>query len=133
MTYYGILIDIILLDYHKFYIPIFKCQWANIGNGVKVEDGFTLVNLHQNQASFLRDPYILASQAKQINFSKENDSSNWYVVFKAPPRGFHELETDESIDDISYFREECEENDMDVDCVEDVTYVREDCEGIVER
>lgn len=132
VTYYGILTDIILLDYHVFYIPVFKCNWANKGHGVKVEDGFTLVNLHQHQASFSRDPYILASQAKQINYLRENDSSNWYVVLKAPPRGYHELETDESMLDISFVREECEENDRDGDSMEDAIYVREDCEGILE-
>jgi hypothetical protein len=133
VTYYGILTDIILLDYHKFYVPIFKCHWANIGNGVKVEDGFTLVNLHQNQASFSRDPYILASQAKQIFYSRENDSSNWYVVMKAPPRGYHELETNDYIEDTSHVIQDCEENMMDVDYVEDGSYVREDCEGIFEK
>ncbi|XP_020258863.1 uncharacterized protein LOC109835292 [Asparagus officinalis] len=45
VSYYGILIDIILLDYHLFYVPLFKCHWVNKGNGVKEEDGFTLVNL----------------------------------------------------------------------------------------
>ncbi|XP_020258143.1 uncharacterized protein LOC109834511 [Asparagus officinalis] len=44
-SYYGILTDIILLDYHLFYVLLFKCHWANKGNGVKEEDGFTLVNL----------------------------------------------------------------------------------------
>ena len=66
VTYYGVLTDVILLDYHVFYVPIFKCHWAIKGNGVKVEDGFTLVNLHQSQVTFAKDPYILASQAKQV-------------------------------------------------------------------
>ncbi|KAK9936382.1 hypothetical protein M0R45_013227 [Rubus argutus] len=128
VTYYGILTDIILLDYHVFYVPVFKCHWANKGNGVKIEDGFTLVNLHQSQVSFARDPYILASQAKQVFYSREDDSSNWYVVLKAPPRGFHELETyDGNIDATSM----PPENDMDMDdASEEVRYVREDCEGI---
>ena len=30
VTYYGVVTDIILLDYHVFYIPVFKCHWANI-------------------------------------------------------------------------------------------------------
>jgi len=76
VTYYGRVTDIILLDYNIFYVPIFRCQWAVRGNGVKVEDGFTLVNLFQSQVSFARDPFILASQAKQIFYSREDDSSN---------------------------------------------------------
>jgi hypothetical protein len=132
VTYYGKVTDIILLNYHVFYIPVFKCHWANIGNGVNVEDGFTLVNLHQSQASFVRDPYILASQAKQVFYSRENDNSNWYVVMKAPPRGFHELETDDHVTEVSFVREDCEETDNDIDSMENISYVREDCEGIFE-
>ncbi|XP_010507376.1 PREDICTED: uncharacterized protein LOC104783990 [Camelina sativa] len=64
VSYYGRIVDIILLDYNVFYVPIFRCQWAVKGNGVKVEDGFTLVNMNQSQVSFAKDPFILASQAK---------------------------------------------------------------------
>ena len=50
VAYYGVITDIILLDYHNFQIPLFKCDWTNKGHGVKVDDGFTLVNLHQGQS-----------------------------------------------------------------------------------
>lgn len=129
VTYYGILTDIILLDYHVFYVPVFRCHWANKGNGVKVEDGFTLVNLHQSQVSFARDPYILASQAKQVFYSREDDSSNWYAVLKAPPRGLHEIEADDENADVPSMTPEI---DMDIDeSSDEIRYVREDCEGIL--
>jgi len=86
--YYGRVVDIILLDYNVFYIPIFQCQWANIGNGVKEEDGFTLVKLHQSQVSFARDPYILASQAKQVFYSRADESSSWYVAMRGSTRRY---------------------------------------------
>lgn len=45
----------------------------------------------------MNDPFILASQAKQVFFSRENDTSSWYCVLKTPPRGFYDLENfDES-------------------------------------
>ncbi|XP_010475417.1 PREDICTED: uncharacterized protein LOC104754830 [Camelina sativa] len=53
VTYYGVIKEIILLDYHMFTVPLFKCNWANRGYGVKEEDGFTLVNLHMNQTAYL--------------------------------------------------------------------------------
>lgn len=90
LCYYGVIRDIILLDYYKFKYPIFHCDWANINAGVKVEEGFTLVNLHQGQQQFLNDPFILASQVKQVFYSRENDTSSWYCVLKAPSRGFYE-------------------------------------------
>ncbi|KAK9943329.1 hypothetical protein M0R45_008939 [Rubus argutus] len=129
VTYYGRLTDIILLDYHVFYIHVFRCHWAIKGNGVKVEDGFTFVNLHQSQVSFAKDPFILASQAKQVFYSREDDASNWYVVLKAPPRDFHELEEDDENADVASMTPEI---DMDIDEFnDDVGYVREDCEGLL--
>ncbi|KAL9457402.1 hypothetical protein AB3S75_006449 [Citrus x aurantiifolia] len=92
VAYYGVITDIILLDYHNFQLPLFKCDWANKGHGVKVDDGFTLVNLHQGQSQYEKEPFILASQAKQVFYSRDSNSSNWYVLLKAPPRGYYELE-----------------------------------------
>ena len=113
-----------------FQVPLFKCKWANKLNGVKEEDGFTLVNLHVNQAAYLQDPYIMPSQAKQVFYSKEEDSSLWYVVMRAPPRGYHELETEaeyvtapsniQEIDDV-----ENHSSDDESFCV------RDDCEGLL--
>lgn len=80
IAYYGVLSEIIVLDYHTFQIPSFKCDWASTDHGVKVIDGFTLVNLHQFQNEFEGDPFILASQASQVFYSRENHSSNWYAV-----------------------------------------------------
>ena len=63
---------------------------------VKNEDGFTLFNLRDNLDK--NDPFILAPHAKQVFYSRETGNSSWYVVLKAPPRGFHELEMfDESV------------------------------------
>ncbi|CAA7046831.1 unnamed protein product [Microthlaspi erraticum] len=84
LTYDGVIKEILLMDYHMFKVPLFRCNWANTGNGVKEEDGFTLVNLHMNQTAYLKDPFILPSQAKQVFYSREDDNSNWYVVMRAP-------------------------------------------------
>ncbi|KAL5757616.1 hypothetical protein ACOSP7_020227 [Xanthoceras sorbifolium] len=91
MVYYGVLRKILLVDYNQFRVPLFKCDWVS-GNDVKVEDGFTLVNLHPRVNKYDKDPFILASQATQVFYSRETDTSNWYVVLIAPPRGFHDLE-----------------------------------------
>jgi len=92
VSYYGVLRDIIVLSYHTFYLAVFKCDWPSIVNGIKLDEGFTLVNLHDGQSQFERDPFILESQAKQVFYSKEDETTNWYVVMKAPPKVFQELE-----------------------------------------
>lgn len=79
-------------------IPMLKCDRENVYNGVKVEYGFTLINLHQNQHQFERESYNLASQAKQVFCAREHDISNWYVLLRAPLRGIHELEKYDKVD-----------------------------------
>ncbi|CAA7027683.1 unnamed protein product [Microthlaspi erraticum] len=130
VTYYGVIREIIILDYHMFNVPVFKCTWANKGNGVKEEDGFTLVNLHLSQAAFIQDPFIMPSQAKQVFYSREDESSPWYVVMKAPPRGYHELETEEEF--TGALGSDFELEDLENQSSEDESFcVRDDCEGVL--
>jgi hypothetical protein len=67
----------------------------------------------------------LASQAKQVFYSRESDISNWYVVLKAPPRSFDELEM---FDKSTYMSST--PLDLSVDD-EDECYVRIGCEGML--
>lgn len=129
IAYYGRIRDIILLDYNKFQVPLFKCDWANIGNDVKVEDGFPLVNFRQGHNQFEKDPFILASQAKQVFYSKDSDTSTWHVVLRATPRGFNELEM---YDETAYMPSTpLDVSRLDLNIVnEDEPYVRQDCESI---
>lgn len=92
VAYYGVIKEILLLDYYTFHIPLFRCNWAHVGKGVKKLDSYTLVNLHQGQKEFVREPFILSSQAKQVFYARESEHSNWYIVLKAPPRGNYELD-----------------------------------------
>lgn len=130
VSFYGVIKEILMLDYHMFQIPVFRCIWANKGNGVKEEDGFTLVNLHMNQSAYLNDPFILASQAKQVFFSREDDSSPWYVCMRAPPRGYHELETVEEFVSGPLSVQPIE--DLGDQSSDDESFcVRSDCEGVI--
>lgn len=126
VSYYGRVTDIILLDYNVFYVPLFRCQWAVRGNGVMVEDGFTLVNLNQSQVSFLRDPYILASQAKQVFYSREDDSLSWYVVMKGSSRRYSKEDVEDGNADIGPLPSDV---DMDLE-MDEAENARTDCEGI---
>ncbi|CAE6199549.1 unnamed protein product [Arabidopsis arenosa] len=129
VSYFGVIQEIILLDYHMFQVPLFKCKWANKGNGLKEEDGFTLVNFSLNQAAFLQDPFIMPSQAKQVFYSRETDSSPWFVVMRAPPRGYHELETEEEFVAAPISIEDNE--DLGNESSDDESFcVRNDCEGV---
>lgn len=130
VSYYGRVVDIILLDYNVFYIPIFRCQWANIGNGVKEEDGFTLVNLNQSQVSFARDPYILASQAKQVFYSRADESSNWYVAMRGSTRRYSAEDAESGNADVGPLPVLVDMDALADDLVDDDRNAQPDCEGI---
>ncbi|KAJ0078198.1 hypothetical protein Patl1_36994 [Pistacia atlantica] len=90
------------------------CHWVNAGHGVKFEDGFTLVNLHQ------------------MFYSREIDSPNWYIVLKAPPRGYYELEMYNEDEDLISRPEYVTTHNMNIyDDSEEISYMREDCEGVL--
>lgn len=126
VSYYGRVTNIILLDYNFFYVPLFRCQWAVKVNGVKIEEGFTLVNMNHSQVPFSRDPYILASHAKQVFYLREDEASNWYVVMRGPSRRYSKKEFDDGIAEIGPLPSNV---DMDVDMYE-AENSRADCEGI---
>lgn len=129
ISYYGVLRDVIVLSYHAFHIALFKCDWANIINGVKFDDGLTLVNLHEGQSQCKRDPFILASQAKQVFYSREDETSSWYVVLQAPPRGFNELESDNDTEYSSFTPFDASRLDYNND--DDEQYARNGVDGML--
>ncbi|CAA7048867.1 unnamed protein product [Microthlaspi erraticum] len=126
VSYYGRVTDIILVDYNVFYVPLFRCQWAVKGNGVKVEEGFTLVNMNHSQVSLSKDPYILASHAKQVFYLREDESSNWHVVMRGPSRRYSKKEFDDGLADLAPLPSNVV---MDID-MDEAESIRADCEGI---
>ncbi|XP_073304106.1 uncharacterized protein [Primulina huaijiensis] len=105
-----------------------QCDWANHETGIKMEDGFTLVNLHQGLRTFEGDPFILASQAKQVFHSRDNDESNWYVLLKAPPRGMHNMNLLEEEAYTSFTP--LDVSTLEINITEKEPYARNECEGI---
>src|SRR5436190_17209535 len=65
-TYYGFIEDIIELDYGRnLQVPVLKCKWARVPNGVQVDNyGFTIVDL--NVAGYKNEPWILAGNVAQV-------------------------------------------------------------------
>ena len=129
--FYGVLEQILVLDYqHIFQMTVFKCDWAHTYFGVKQDLGFTMVNLRQHKNQYQNDPFILASQARQVFYSRESDNSNWFVMLKPPPRGFHELEQYNENEDTICLPVDPSTLDLQVDD-EPETYARTDAEPIL--
>ncbi|KAH1033435.1 hypothetical protein J1N35_045609 [Gossypium stocksii] len=78
MEYYGLLTDIIELDYYrKWKVVLFRCDWADINTarGIKKDQfGFTMVNfsrlIHTGE-QLVDEPYVFSSQVKQVFYSKD--------------------------------------------------------------
>ncbi|XP_039117900.1 uncharacterized protein LOC120253690 [Dioscorea cayenensis subsp. rotundata] len=89
VDYYGILTDIIELDYfNKFKVVLFRCDWADVTNsrGIKNDKyGFTMVNfsrtIHTGE-HILDEPYVLSSQVKQVFYSENPKEPGWFVVIR---------------------------------------------------
>ncbi|XP_019163443.1 PREDICTED: uncharacterized protein LOC109159786 [Ipomoea nil] len=78
MSYYGVIDEIWELDYKVFRIPLFRCSWVDNRQGVRVDDlGFTLVDF--GRLGYHDEPFILASQAKQVFYISDPIDSKWSI------------------------------------------------------
>ncbi|GJY91460.1 putative transposase-associated domain-containing protein [Tanacetum coccineum] len=86
--YYEVLQEIWVLDYRFRQIPLFKCDWVNHrAGGVKRDNiGYTLVDL--NNLGHKVDPFILASQVRQVFYVKDQIDKKNSIVFKTPPKNY---------------------------------------------
>nr|GEV57870.1 hypothetical protein [Tanacetum cinerariifolium] len=85
--YYGVLLEIWVIDYHFRQISLFKCDLVNHkAGGVKHDPnlGYTLVDL--NSLGHKDDPFILASQARQVFYVKDQIDKKLSIVFRTLPR-----------------------------------------------
>src|SRR6266498_6147958 len=85
-TYYEFIEDIIELDYgQNLQIPVFKCKWARVLNGVKVDNyGFTIVDL--NMAGYKNDPWILAGNIAQVFYITNPFNAKKEIVLSGKQR-----------------------------------------------
>ena len=98
LCFYGIITKIWDLDYTKFRIPVFKCDWVDNRNNIKVDDlGFTLVDF--NKTAHKSDPFILASQVKQVFYVQDQHDPRWLVVLLTPQKDFLDRERGDDLVD----------------------------------
>ncbi|KAK5771855.1 hypothetical protein PVK06_048106 [Gossypium arboreum] len=98
VEYYGLLTDIIELDYYgRWKVVLFRCDWAdvNTARGIKKDQfGFTMVNfsrlIHIGQ-QLIDEPYVFSSQVKQVFYSKDPTDEDWYVVLWNTPRDLFDI------------------------------------------
>ena len=137
--YYGVLQEIWVLDYRFRQIPLFKCSWVNHrASGVKRDTtlGYTLVDL--NNLGHKDDPFILASQARQVFYVKDQLDKKLSIVLKTPPKNYRQTydEVDEEFSTVIHPHNDnilprVDPHDLGNESRND--YYRTDCGGIVVR
>ncbi|KAI5311767.1 hypothetical protein L3X38_040940 [Prunus dulcis] len=98
MGFYGVIQEIWDLDYQKFTIPVFRCDWIDSSGLVVDELGFTLVDL--SKIGHRNDQFVLASQVKQIFFIDDPMHRGWSVVLSLPNREYNDVIGDEVLGDV---------------------------------
>ncbi|XP_021714663.1 uncharacterized protein LOC110682635 [Chenopodium quinoa] len=134
LSYYGRIQEIWELDYREFKVGLFKCKWVdNIRRNVKHDD-FTLVDLGHLRDSL--EPFILASQAKQVFYVTDPADPRWSIVLASKRRilGVGDVEDEDeydAFDDSPPFT--APTLDVTNDVEKDTNYIRSDHnEGILE-
>ncbi|KAG8493359.1 hypothetical protein CXB51_010946 [Gossypium anomalum] len=97
VEYYGLLMDIIELDYYgRWKVVLFRCDWADVNTTRRKKDqfGFTMVNfsrlVHTGQ-KLMDEPYVFSSQVKQVFYSRYPTDEGWYVVLRNTPRDLFDM------------------------------------------
>ena len=97
LDYYGLLEDVIELDYYnpsnkETRVVLFKCHWFDPveNRGWRRHKQYDLVEIHNNRRFTTYEPFILASQAQQVYFAeyacKTKERQYWRVVYKIRPQ-----------------------------------------------
>ncbi|XP_039145399.1 uncharacterized protein LOC120282631 [Dioscorea cayenensis subsp. rotundata] len=125
IDFYGVLTDIIQLDYIKgCEVVMFKCNWYDVdGRKRRIHKEGNLVSINVNKCWYENDPFILAIQAKQVFYLDDIKlGKNWKVVQKFHHRHLYDIPEIEQIEVSEMFdmddnidqENEFEENDRTI-------------------
>ncbi|CAI8603650.1 unnamed protein product [Vicia faba] len=128
LSYFGVIEHIWMFDYEKFQIPIFGCKWV-YNSGIRM-DKSGLLQVDLNRVGYKDEPFILASQAKQVFYVTDLTSTKWSIVLlsKKVIDDNSINQSDVDVENESYVRknESYIRNDQDENIIADETYIRND-------
>ncbi|KAL4555368.1 hypothetical protein LXL04_037986 [Taraxacum kok-saghyz] len=127
VTYYDRIKEIWDLDYHMFTVPIFMCEWVDNRTVTRDALGFTVVNFERLGSQ--TEPFILATQAKQVFYVQDQENENLSLVGVTPHKMYKYGLNDEA-DDMLEFDPTVAQDLAVVDLDDDFLCSRPDGEGI---
>ncbi|XP_026435509.1 uncharacterized protein LOC113333211 [Papaver somniferum] len=135
-SYYGVLQEIWELDYCERKVHLFKCNWVDNKRGVKRDAlGYKIVDL--TMLGYKNDPFILASQAKQVFYVKDQLDKKKSIVFVTPPKNYRDDDgNDEEFSTVIFSANDnilpsVDPQDLGKESRND--YFRTDCRGLLIR
>ncbi|KAK1627369.1 hypothetical protein QYE76_001684 [Lolium multiflorum] len=67
VTYYGYIEEIWELDYGpNFKVPLFRCKWFNLKDGVQVDPQYGMTTVDFKNLGYDTEPFVLASEVAQV-------------------------------------------------------------------
>ena len=126
MAYYGVLRNVIELDYTGGRtVVLFDCDWVSKGRRLKQDDdGFCLVNFTNVKRH--PEPFVLASQVKQVFYVEDPLDKGWHVVIPNVARD--NLKMDPL--DVEIYLQSQPPNVVENDVNEEINWVREGVVGV---
>ena len=96
IDFYGILQEVLEVEYlgQNKRVLVFKCDWFNVGdrNGLQIDRESGVASVNMSRKWYIDQPYILASQAKQVYFACDLKlGNNWHVVQSSTPRALYDV------------------------------------------
>ncbi|XP_026431534.1 uncharacterized protein LOC113328731 [Papaver somniferum] len=135
-SYYGVLQEIWESDYCERKVHLFKCNWVDNKRGVKRDAlGYKIVDL--TMLGYKNDPFILASQAKQVFYVKDQLDKKKSIVFVTPPKNYRDDDgNDEEFSTVIFSANDnilpsVDPQDLGKESRND--YFRTDCRGLLIR
>ncbi|XP_071735655.1 uncharacterized protein [Rutidosis leptorrhynchoides] len=100
IDFYGILQEVLELEYlgDNKRVLVFKCDWFKIDdrNGLQVDKESRATSINTSRKWYRDQPYILASQAKQVFYVPDLKlGRNWHVVESSIPRALYDIPLEE--------------------------------------
>ncbi|KAK1662243.1 hypothetical protein QYE76_050402 [Lolium multiflorum] len=75
VTYYGYIEEIWELDYGpNFKVPLFRCKWFNLKDGVQVDPQYGMTTVDLKNLGYDTEPFVLASEVAQVFYVKDMSS-----------------------------------------------------------
>ena len=128
VTYYGRIKEIWDLDYHMFTVPVFMCEWVDNRAVTRDALGFTVVNFERLGSQ--TEPFILATQTKQVFYVQDQENENLSVVGVTPHK-MYKYELNDDVGDMLEFDPTVAQDLAVLDVDDDFLCSRPDGEGIL--